>query len=341
MKNLSPLNKLVFLLNNLFALVFLASFAIPYIPPQKFPLLSILSLAVPLLIFIHLGFLIYWVLLGFKRQFFLSFLCLLLALGFSYFPYKFKETKVISGSSFSVMSYNVRLFNRYDWIKDEEVPDRIARFVEEQAPDILTMQEYAPLKSVSRQFPYRYEEIEGDRSPYGMGIFSKYPIVNRGSLNFENSANNAIFADILKDGDTLRIYNVHLESLGIKPDSLHISGMNEKDSRKLIRRLTGSFIKQQAQVERLMEHKRNCPYPVILCGDFNNTFYSWAYKNLKEGLNDSFIAAGKGFGKTYSFNGYPLRIDFILSDPMFRINEHLNHEIGLSDHEPVSTRLSQ
>lgn len=341
MKDLSPLNKLIFLLNNLFALLFLASFAIPHIAPQKFPLLAILSLAVPLIIFIHLVFLVYWVLLGFRRQLFLSLLCLLLALGFSYFPYKFKENKVISGGSFSVMSYNVRLFNRYDWIKNEKVPDRIAEFVEEQDPDILTLQEYAPLKSVSGQFAFKYEEIEGDRSPYGMGIFSKYPIINRGSLDFDNSANNAIFVDILRNDDTLRIYNVHLESLGVKPDSLHISGMNEKDSRKLIRRLTGSFIKQQAQVEKFMEHRRNCPHPVILCGDFNNTFYSWAYTNLKGDLNDSFVEAGKGFGKTYSFNGYPLRIDFILSDPMFRINEHNNFEIGLSDHEPVSTRLSQ
>jgi endonuclease/exonuclease/phosphatase family metal-dependent hydrolase len=340
-KNLSPLNKLVFLLNNLFAILFLASFAIPYIPPQKFPLLSILSLAVPLMIFIHLGFLVYWVLMGFKRQLFLSLLCLLLALGFSYFPYKFKENRVISGNSSLVMSFNVRLFNRYDWIRDKDVPGQISRFIEEQDPDILSMQEYAPLPGVSDQFDYKYEHIEGDRSPYGMGIFTKYPIINRGSLDFDNSANNAIFVDILKNDDTLRVYNVHLESLGVKPDSLHISGISEKDSRKLIKRLTSAFIKQQAQVEKIIEHRGNCPYPVIMCGDFNNTFYSWAYRNLKDGLSDSFVFAGKGFGKTYSFNGYPLRIDFILADPMFRINEHRNYEIRLSDHEPVSTRLSQ
>lgn len=340
MKNLSLVNKVVYFLNNIIALLFLASFAIPYITPRSFPLLSILSLAVPLLIFIHVGFALYWMLLGFKKQFLLSSLCLLLAVGFSYFPYKFKEQRVISGNSFSVMSFNVRLFNRYQWINDEEVPDKIAGLIEDQNPDILALQEYAPLEDISSQFGYSYEEVEGGRSPYGMSIFSRYPILNRGSLDFENSGNNAIFIDILKNNDTLRVYNVHLESLGIKPDSLHLSGINEKDSKKLLNRLTSAFKKQQDQVEKFTQHKLSCPYPIILCGDLNNTFYSWAYRNLKGELKDSFVEAGKGFGKTYSFNGYPLRIDFILSDPKFKINEHRNFEVRLSDHEPLLTRLS-
>ena len=340
MKNLSLVNKIVFLLNNIIALLFLASFAIPYITPKSFPLLSILSLAVPLLIFIHVGFVAYWVIMGFKKQLLLSALCLLLAVGFSYFPYKFKERKVISGNSFSVMSFNVRIFNRYEWIKDEELPMKIVRLIQQQDPDILALQEYSPNGEISSQFAYSYEEVQGGRSPYGMSIFSQYPILNTGSLDFDDSANNAIFIDVLKGNDTLRVYNVHLESLGVKPDSLHLSGINEKDSRKLLNRLTSAFKKQQDQVEKFSQHKMTCRYPIILCGDLNNTFYSWAYRNLKGDLNDSFVEAGKGFGKTYSFNGYPLRIDFILSDPKFKINEHRNFEVGLSDHEPVLSRLS-
>ena len=340
MKNLNPLNKLIFLINNVFALLFLASFAIPYISPRSFPLLSILSLAVPLLIFILVGFMLYWLLTGLKKQFLLSFFCLLLAVGFSYFPYKFKEHKVISGNSFSVMSFNVRIFNRYQWIEDDTIPEQIVRFIDDNDPDILSLQEYAPLEEIASRYAYKYEEVKGRRYPYGMGIFSKYPILKKGSLDFEDSNNNAIFIDILKGNDTLRIYNLHLESFGIKTDSLNISGINEKDSRKLFKRLTASFVKQQSQVEEFNAHRSNCPHALILCGDFNNTFYSWAYKKIQDDLNDSFVQAGKGFGKTYSFNGYPLRIDFILSDPKFKVNEHRNFEIRLSDHEPILARLS-
>ncbi|MDH3323292.1 MAG: endonuclease, partial [Flavobacteriaceae bacterium] len=78
MKNLSFLNKIIFLVNNVFALLFIASFAIPYIAPKSFPLLSVLSLSVPLLIIIHVIFILYWWLIGFKKQFFLSALCILL-----------------------------------------------------------------------------------------------------------------------------------------------------------------------------------------------------------------------------------------------------------------------
>ncbi len=146
------------------------------------------------------------------------------------------------------------------------------------------MQEYAPLEEIASEYDYKYEEVKGRRSPYGMGIFSKYPIVQAGNLDFENSTNNAIFIDVLMNTDTVRVYNVHLESFGIKTDSLNISGINEKDSRRLINRLKTSFVKQQFQVERLKEHQLNCPYPIILCGDFNNTHYSWAYRNLKNDL---------------------------------------------------------
>ena len=160
MKDLKPLHKLIFFLNNIFALLFLASFVIPYVTPESFPLLSVLSLAVPLIVFIHIGFVLYWWLVGFKRQFLLSFLCLLLAVGFSYFPYKFKDHTVVSGNSISVMSYNVRIFNRYDWIEDPEVPNRISRFVRDHDPDILALQEYAPLKEIASEYDYKYEEVK-------------------------------------------------------------------------------------------------------------------------------------------------------------------------------------
>ncbi len=341
MKDLRPFHKLVFFLNNIFALLFAASFAIPYIAPKSFPLLAILSLLVPLILFIHIGFVLYWWLVGFKRQFLLSFFCLLLSIGFSYFPYKFKDRTVVSGNSVSVMSFNVRIFNRYEWIEDTEIPEKITRFIRDNDPDILVLQEYAPMEEIASRYDYKYEEVRGRSSPYGMGVFSKYPIVRTGDLDFEKSYNNAIFVDVLMNSDTVRVYNVHLESFGIKTDSLYISGMNEKDSRRLIRRLKDSFVKQQGQVEKLQEHQLSCSYPIILCGDFNNTYYSWAYHNLKNDLKDSFVEAGKGFGETYSFNGYPLRIDFILPDARFKVNEHTNFEIGLSDHEPILVKLSQ
>jgi endonuclease/exonuclease/phosphatase family metal-dependent hydrolase len=257
----------------------------------------------------------------------------------SFFPYKFNAREVVSGSSFGVMNFNVRLFNKYEWITSDKIPDEISDFIKKEAPEIVTLQEYANNNDFSISYPYQYKKLNRGKKGTGLAIFSKFRIVNQGSLDFENSNNNAIFIDILRSDDTIRVYNVHLESFGIKPDSVDLN-LDETRSRKLIYRLKNSFTKQQDQVEKFLEHRKTCHYKTIISGDFNNTAFSWAYRKLKGDLNDSFIEAGQGFGKTYPFNNYPLRIDFILSDKKFKVNQHKNFEIKLSDHEPVMARFS-
>jgi len=61
---------------------------------------------------------------------------------------------------------------------------------------------------------------------------------------------------------------------------------------------------------------------------------------VKGDFTDTFTEAGKGFGETYSFFKYPLRIDFILADKKFKVNHHQNFDKDLSDHEPILARLS-
>jgi len=72
-------------------------------------------------------------------------------------------------------------------------------------------------------------------------------------------------------------------------------------------------------------------------GDFNSSAFSYEYKEIKGDLIDAFEIGGEGFGKTFNFNYFPLRIDFILGDPNFRVVgfETINNEL-LSDHFPVT-----
>jgi len=336
LKKLSLLNKIIYLINNVFALLLLLSIVIPFIEPSSFPLISVLSLTVPILIFAHLLFIVYWILSGVKKQLVLSASCVLLTIFFSYFPYKFNDKVIKNDDSITIMNYNVHLFNLYGSLEKKNIPLNISDFVALNNPDILTFQEYADEQINLFDFPYKYIEL-GKKKKFGQAIFSKYRIINSGSLDFENSFNNAIFADVIIKNDTVRIYNIHLESFGIKVNNLNL---NEKESKKLLHRLSKAFLKQQGQVEKYISHRENCNYKVIACCDLNNTAYSWAYRNLRGNDKDTFLESGIGFGKTYSFQKYPLRIDFILVDEKIQVNEHKNFDVKLSDHEPILAKLS-
>jgi len=247
---------------------------------------------------------------------------------------------VISGNSITIMNFNVRLFNLYNWIDDDDIPDKILKFITKNDPDIVAFQEFNASIDDLSNYKYVYKELRGEKRKFGQVIYSKYKIVNRGSLDFLNSTNNAIFVDILKGADTIRVYDLHLESIGIEAKNVDLEDLNEKKSKKLIQRITTAFTKQQSQIEQFNNHKNNCNYKIIICGDFNNTAYSWAYHQVKSDLKDTYVEAGKGFGKTYSFNKYPLRIDFIFVDKKFNVNKHENFELNYSDHEPIIANIS-
>ena len=97
--------------------------------------------------------------------------------------------------------------------------------------------------------------------------------------------------------------------------------------------------KQEEQAKLIHSYVTNSPYPVILGGDFNNVQFSKMHRTMKGHLNDSFLAAGSGFGRTYKLFNLPVRIDYILSDNRFEAISHINYDIELSDHYPVMAEL--
>ena len=92
---------------------------------------------------------------------------------------------------------------------------------------------------------------------------------------------------------------------------------------------------QQLQTELFEKHKNNCPYKMIVCGDFNNTAFSYVYHSIKGELKDAFKTAGNGFGRTYDFKFFPTRIDFILADRALNIESFKTFDVNYSDHYPI------
>ena len=74
-----------------------------------------------------------------------------------------------------------------------------------------------------------------------------------------------VYADIRKGQDTLRVYNMHLQSIKISPDvnemEQSVDSINKKKSSMVFNRISDAFKKQQQQAEKLMEHKSTCTFP--------------------------------------------------------------------------------
>ncbi|GAA4274562.1 endonuclease/exonuclease/phosphatase family protein [Aquimarina gracilis] len=332
------INKIVFLINSIVAFGLLLSYLLPYVSPKTFPLLSVLSLTVPIFIVINLIFLIYWIVLLNKR---LILSLLVLILGFSHVSSLYK----LSGKSWdeeergvTLLSFNVRSFDRFDWIGSGKIPQNISALVKEQNPDIFCAQEFYNNPDTNfSQYPYKYENFNNDNGELALVVFSKFPIINKGSLHFKKTANNIIFSDLVINSDTIRVYNVHLQSHKISSNTDRLAN---EDSEKLLKRVQTSFERQQEQAEMLIKHMDASPYKNIVMGDFNNTPYSYVYnKIISNDLKDTFKEAGSGFGKTFEFDLFPLRIDFILIQDNIEVLEFKNFDMELSDHYPIFSRI--
>lgn len=328
------INKMIFWGNMLAAFLLLISFVLPYLPPKSFPTLSLLSLIVSLLIIVNIIFAIYWA-IQFRRRFFVSFTVLLIS--YFYFNVFYEVSSEGDASQYentlNVLSYNVRLFNAYEKNLDDEALKIMTNILSEEKPDIICIQEYYKNNKIDfSAYPHKFIHFKHDKAALGHAIFSKYPIIKTGYFDFEDTSNNALYADILKGKDTVRVYNVHLQSLGIIP---RVSYLQKNDNEKLRKRVSYAFEKQQAQIEKIIEHKAKISYPIIIAGDFNNTPFSYTYRKLKEGMHDSFRKRGNGLGTTFNFETFPMRIDYIFASEELEVISFDTMEETFSDHYAI------
>ena len=339
MKKLNFFDKLIYVLNSFFAFILLLSYLIPKIKPSILSGISLISLLLPIIFIINMLFVVYWI-VKLKRQFLLSFIILLL--GFNYvksFINFSNNSEYVGGDKISIMSYNVRMFNIYKWIKKTGIKDSIADFIIKTNPDIVSIQEYNNVENFNlMDYSSKHISLSGENTKYGQAIFSKFPIINSGEIKFRKSTNSAIFSDIKIGYDTIRLFNIHLQSFKLRSD-IDISSINN-DSSKLINSFSNTFKIQQDQAEIVIQEINRSRYKVVVSGDFNNTAFSYIYNLIKSDLKDSFFEKGNGLGQTYNFNSIPLRIDFILVDKSFKVNNFKTFKFAYSDHFPIFSEFS-
>jgi endonuclease/exonuclease/phosphatase family metal-dependent hydrolase len=362
----SWVGRLILLLNLLFVALLISSYLSIHIAPDKFWPLAFAGLAYPVFLLINLGFVLLWIIR--KNLFFLLSLVVIIA-GFDHFSNTLSLKPVSQLHEFhypslKVLSYNVRVFDIYSyrpgWIPDFTNRNNIFSFLEKNDFDIICFQEFVhdnsgnfkTLDTLPDFLRAGYSHFEYARNSrninfFGVATFSAYPIVNRGRLNLTSRGGNmGIYTDIKIEQDTIRIYNVHLESIGLSPeDYVFIDGIFKgdngkisQDGKRIMRRIKSASIARAQQARDLAAHISQSPYPVILTGDFNDTPVSYVYNKLRNQLHDAFHS-GFGLGKTYTGIFPTFRIDYILHSDHFTSSGFTTGNQEYSDHFPIYTTL--
>jgi endonuclease/exonuclease/phosphatase family metal-dependent hydrolase len=260
-----------------------------------------------------------------------------------------------------VMSYNVKVFDLYNWSHNKETRAKIFGLINDEEPEIACFQEFfhrdssdfCNTDSLKKMNGWQYADVEytshGKMSQhFGIATFSKYPIIHTGKVDFGYKGNNVcIFSDIKIGKDTIRVYNMHLQSIAFSKDDYKYAENLQKDvetediehSKNILRRLKRAFVKRSKQADLIAGSISGSPYPVIVCGDFNDTPSSYTYSTIANNLTDCFIESGNGLGKSYVGAFPSFRIDYILHSDKFRSHNFRTIREELSDHFPVVAYL--
>jgi endonuclease/exonuclease/phosphatase family metal-dependent hydrolase len=342
---------------------FVLSWAARWINPETYGFMSAAGLFAPVIYAANLVCLLYWV-IRWRRGAYIPLAVTVAGLcGVTLFfrPQLTQDHTDYSAdrSLVSVVTYNVRGMLRPGAGSSlRSSMDDVVGVVDSLRPDILCLQEFAstperPASRFEESLPlYNYSRkrynIAGGSPNHGWGnaIYSKFPIAGSGHMDFEGTNNSILWADIAVRRDTVRVFNAHLQTTAIKAsDERYIVDMefagddNLSRVRGMVGRLTRNYIIRSAQADSLAARIAASPYPVVVCGDFNDTPVSWAYRRISRGLKDSFREAGRGYGHTYRGFFDLLRIDYMLHSPAMTCVWYSSPSFDNSDHNPVAVKM--
>jgi endonuclease/exonuclease/phosphatase (EEP) superfamily protein YafD len=182
----------------------------------------------------------------------------------------------------------------------------------------------------------------GQDKLFGLAVLSRYPILAKSAIRFDNDKNNSgMYVDLLVGGDTVRVYNMHLSSIGFeKADYEDARNVQDEAARsRLYSRLAAAWQKRTDQAEQVAASVAKSPHPVIAVGDFNDTPVSYAAHRFSAHLRDAYRSAGafQGplLGASYIGDLPFLRIDQVWASPELDVVDYQTGRVELSDHRPV------
>jgi endonuclease/exonuclease/phosphatase (EEP) superfamily protein YafD len=343
------------ILHSIAAVLLSLAYIAPTINPVEVWQFEFLALAFPWLLLINITFLIFWLIYKDKFAFlavavlFFGVFHIQKVLGFHYFDEKntiatSSKSKTIRVATFNSLNFTAFYLPEKGVFYEPGIHD-LNRFVEAdvfciQEPPTWSHQLLSVMCSTGG-FLYHCQIPSTDNV-----VFSKFPILKNEKLNIGTTENTAISADIAINGQIIRFFSLHLQSNQISgtAENLATSKNWQKNNAsnkiiRILREVKSNTQKRAQQAKYIAHYIEQSPHPVVVCGDFNDTPQSYVYETVSKGLKDTFVEKGRGMGITYAGVIPSLRIDYILTDPSFKIIDNAILKKPYSDHYAVTATI--
>ncbi|MDR2885442.1 MAG: endonuclease/exonuclease/phosphatase family protein [Rikenellaceae bacterium] len=365
-RRLSLLDVVMLLLTLLLSALLLLSYAAPITDPNSAWVFAILGLGAPVLYMVNLAMALYWM-LRWKGYFFIPVVILLLGLGNLTLFFRPSLRKHYEGGqaekpAFTVMTYNVEGFLNHAAGGAPEM-DTVSSLILAQRPDIVCIQEFQTTARMPRkridslllplQNSRAHYAIPNRSNPdlgWGVAIYTRFPVVRDEFLQFEGTFNCLMLADVVIRHDTVRVLNCHLQTTSLSLADRRfmtaeefVQADNDQKKRRvknILSKLRLNYRIRAVQADTVAQIVAASPYPVIVCGDFNDTPQSYAYRTVRGDLVDAFTQKGHGQSNTYRGFMNMFRIDYVLHDRRFRTVSYSSPDSDISDHNLVSVGLT-
>ncbi|MDR1005698.1 MAG: endonuclease/exonuclease/phosphatase family protein [Bacteroidales bacterium] len=358
------IKRVLYIINILLVLLMLLAQASGYVSPLIFDKLSLLTYIYPFLLLINILFCVFWVFVKFR---FVIFPLIAVLLQITNIPlllnfttdnqnlFSEKSNQVSSQQNQALSQQNAIRFAsfnvcglKHNASDSSNNLDTLLDLLSSYRIDVAALQDFPRIsvkhnihkQLIASGYQYFYS-VQSDKGIMEKSvIYSKYPLISSGALlPLAKRPAEYVFADVRKDGLEFRIYNLHLASYKLSLEERNFKQAKD-NSKGVIKKLLIANKERAKEVEALKNIISSTQKPYLVVGDFNDTPFSFAYKQLSKDMTDAFAKKGHGFGITYRELFVPYRIDYVLTSEDFTTLAYNSPISSMSDHYPVFVLLN-